>query len=208
MEKEPLAEKEVHSTNRVTHAIISGMQESIDATAKLATASIKYGAVIVFGILAVFGSIFMPESGIDYFFRMMSEEQSYNAFLLMRSFCLGALGALAIIVHQHAQNRLQDDFDQIRGVYSMLSGGVVAVIAFGLFHTRQISIFHSSVNAGEASRPEYWRVTVLCLLSGAFSDKLVRVATNKVDDYLERGGKIRNRRPRSSGVSVNRKKGA
>jgi hypothetical protein len=64
----------------------------------------------------------------------------------------------------------------------MAMGGVVAVIVLGLFFTGFISIFsHAEPVSGN---PDFWKVSILCLLAGAFSDRLFQTAALRMDQYL------------------------
>jgi hypothetical protein len=57
---------------------------------------------------------------------------------------------------------------------SIAMGGIVSVVVIGLFFTGFISIFaNASHNTGET---DFWKVTILCLLAGAFSDRLFQAA--------------------------------
>ncbi len=66
---------------------------------------------------------------------------------------------------------------------SMAMGAVVSVVVIGLFFTGFISIFaNAAQNTGEA---DFWKVTILCLLAGAFSDRLFEAAAGRMDTYLQ-----------------------
>jgi hypothetical protein len=87
-----------------------------------------------------------------------------NMFLIIRSFCLGALGGFAILMANYAFNDSglsiisRDRFG--RSLASMLMGGIVAILAFGLFYTKQISVFHiQEAESGTTlpAPPDFWQ---------------------------------------------------
>lgn len=116
--------------------------------------------------------------------RMASD--SHNVYLVVRALALGAIGALISILAkairiERVDALLQRDSAPIL-LTTMILGSMVAVVALGLFYTRQISIFTHS--EGQSGVPDFWRVTILCLLAGAFSDRLFQAASGKVEQYL------------------------
>ena len=119
--------------------------------------------------------------------------QSTNQYLAMRAVTLGALGAfaaaLAAFLHGAAPGaRLQHG----RIMLSMAFGSIVALVVFALFTTRELSVFAND-GATPAEIPDYWRVVILCLIAGAFADRLFAAARERVDHMTrgqdERGGK-------------------
>ena len=78
-------------------------------------------------------------------------------------------------------------------------GAVVSVVTFGLFHTKQISIFpHTDANSG---LPDFWRVTILCLMAGAFSRKTISGCGRQ-------GGQLFGGRPRDRAAKKEVRKGS
>ena len=107
--------------------------------------------------------------------------QSTNQYLAMRAVALGALGAfaaaLAAFLHGAApEARLQHD----RTMLSMVFGGIVALVVFALFTTRELSVF-ANVGATPDEIPDHWRVVILCLIAGAFADRLFAAVRARVD---------------------------
>jgi hypothetical protein len=56
------------------------------------------------------------------------------------------------------------------------------VVVLGLFFTGFISIFSQAQTA--PGNPDFWKVTILCLLSGTFSDRLFQAAARRMEQYL------------------------
>lgn len=107
--------------------------------------------------------------------------QSTNQYLAMRAVALGALGAfaaaLAAFLHGAAPEvRLHRG----RTMLSMAFGGIVALVVFALFTTREISVFAYD-GAKPEETPDYWRVVILCLIAGAFADRLFAAARERID---------------------------
>ena len=114
--------------------------------------------------------------------------QSTNQYLAMRAVTLGALGAfaaaLASFLHGAAPGaRLQHG----RIMLSMALGSIVALVVFALFTTRELSVFAND-GATPEEIPDYWRVVILCLISGAFADRLFAAARERVDDMTRGQG--------------------
>ena len=63
---------------------------------------------------------------------------------------------------------------------SMVFGGIVALVVFALFTTREISVF-SNEGGTPDEIPDYWRVVILCLIAGAFADRVFAAARERVD---------------------------
>ena len=115
--------------------------------------------------------------------------QSTNQYLAMRAGALGALGAfaatLAAFLHGAASDaRLQHG----RVMLSMAFGSIVALVVFALFTTRELSVFASD-GATPDEMPDYWRVVILCLIAGAFADRLFAAAREHVDRVARGQGK-------------------
>ena len=66
---------------------------------------------------------------------------------------------------------------------SMAMGGIVSVVVIGLFFTGFISIFANAPQT--SSETDFWKVTILCLIAGAFSDRLFQAAAGRVESYLQ-----------------------
>jgi glucan phosphoethanolaminetransferase (alkaline phosphatase superfamily) len=112
--------------------------------------------------------------------------ESTNLFLVTRALALGAIGAIMsifaeFVVIRH-RNNLFNESSLARLWTTMAMGAIVAVVALGLFHTKQISIFSNMENS--TGSPDFWRVTILCLLAGAFSVRLFHAAAGRVEQYL------------------------
>ena len=109
-------------------------------------------------------------------------QQSINQYLAMRAVALGALGAFAAALAAFLRAAALDrHFPSGRTVLSMVFGGIVALVVFALFTTRELSVF---VNDGATpdERPDYWRVVILCLIAGAFADRLFAAARERVEE--------------------------
>lgn len=124
---------------------------------------------------------------------------SVNLYLVARALALGAIGALmsimvkfelaASITKGGESHSWFDEHSLPKLWTSTAIGAIVAVVALGLFHTKQITIFSGSEAA--SSQPEFWRVTILCLMAGAFSDRLFQAASKRVDVYIGEESKPR-----------------
>jgi len=111
--------------------------------------------------------------------------ESTNLYLVARALALGALGAfMSLLAKSHqVEAASKDDENRLQRVWgSMAIGGIVAVVVLGLFYTKQISIFSHSDQTSSA--PDFWRVTILCLMAGAFADRIFAAAAGRVDTYL------------------------
>lgn len=118
-----------------------------------------------------------------------TETDSNNIYLVARALALGAIGALMSILAKHlaAANShplFEDNTSLGRMWASMTMGGVVAVVVVGLFLTGFISIFANTPQNNSGVPIDYWKVTILCLLAGAFSDRLFQEAASRVDRYF------------------------
>jgi hypothetical protein len=119
-----------------------------------------------------------------------SATDSTNIYLVARALALGAIGALMSIFAKYLSTPtagpLFDDSASIGRMWASIAmGGIVSVVVIGLFFTGFISIFANS--AQTTGQTDFWKVTILCLLAGAFSDRLFQAAANRMEAYL-RGG--------------------
>jgi hypothetical protein len=124
--------------------------------------------------------------------------ESYNFYLVTRALALGAVGTLMSFFAKFgsASGGLFEDRHAMARLWtSMAIGAVVGVVALGLMHTRQISVFSHSGDV--AGNPDFWRVTILCLLAGAFSDRLFQAAAGRVEQYLGAEQKPKQELPKS-----------
>jgi hypothetical protein len=121
-----------------------------------------------------------------------SASESVNIYIVTRALALGAIGAMISIfakflVLGSPHFLFEDRMIMSRMWASMVMGGTVAVVVIGLFLTGFISIFS---NAAQNTGPtDYWKVTILCLFAGAFSDRLFQAAAGRMDNYLRTAGK-------------------
>ena len=109
------------------------------------------------------------------------EAENRNRFYAFRALCLGALGALAAILSRLVMPWREE---QIGGGMPHLSAGrtlaalavgaVTAVIVFGAFLTGDVSLYASA--GAPVIDPDFWRMTIVCLLAGALSIFLHRAA--------------------------------
>jgi hypothetical protein len=115
---------------------------------------------------------------------------SVNIYLVARALALGAIGALMSIFAKYlsiptTHSLFDDDASMGRMWASIAMGGIVSVVVIGLFFTGFISIF---ANAAQNTETDFWKVTILCLLAGAFSDRLFQAAAGKMESYLRTVG--------------------
>jgi hypothetical protein len=143
----------------------------------------------------------------------VSTSDTTNIYLVTRALALGAIGAMISIFAKFllmgsTHFLFEDRMIMSRMWASMVMGGIVAVVVVGLFLTGFISIFSGSTqNTGPT---DFWKVTILCLFAGAFSDRLFQAAAGRMDNYLrtvERGRESKaTRAVRASGSRLKRKK--
>ncbi len=123
-----------------------------------------------------------------------SSKYTENIYLAMRALSLGALGALItlLVAHILVPQRKNQASNFIKSPHfwpyllgHILMGSIVAVVVFGLFYTKQLTIFKADTTSKEVLEPEFWRVTMLCIIAGAFSEKLYGAASNRLDKYTE-----------------------
>jgi prefoldin subunit 5 len=116
---------------------------------------------------------------------------SANIYVVARALALGAIGALMSIFAKYlagpAGRPLFEDSTSLGRMWASIAmGGIVSVVVVGLFFTGFISIFANS--AQTTGETDFWKVTILCLLAGAFSDRLFQAASGRMDSYLRTGG--------------------
>jgi hypothetical protein len=116
-----------------------------------------------------------------------SQGDSTNLYLVTRALALGAIGALMSIFAiflSTAQPRMSvfDERIVARVAASMAMGAIISVVVVGLFFTGFISIFPQGQQP--TGSPDFWKVTILCLLAGAFSDRLFQAASERMNRYL------------------------
>jgi hypothetical protein len=116
-----------------------------------------------------------------------SAADSTNLSLVARALALGAIGALLSIFAKYlaapSGNGLLGDKNSVRRMWaSMAMGAIVAVVAIGLFYTGFISIFSGSEKT--TGTPDFWKVTILSLLAGAFADRLFQAAAYRMEKYV------------------------
>jgi hypothetical protein len=115
---------------------------------------------------------------------------SANIYVVARALALGAIGAMMSIFAKYlasptVSSLFADDGSMGRMWASMAMGAIVSVVVVGLFFTGFISIFtNASQTTGET---DFWKVTILCLLAGAFADRLFQSAASRMDSYLRPG---------------------
>jgi len=119
-----------------------------------------------------------------------SAADSINIYLVARALALGAIGALMSIFAKYLSNPTpQPLFDNEASMgrmwASIAMGGIVSVVVIGLFFTGFISIFANATHG--TGETDFWKVTILCLLAGAFSDRLFQAAAGKMEAYLQTG---------------------
>lgn len=114
-------------------------------------------------------------------------QESENQYLATRAFALGALGAFAAAASLFlSQSGTETRLRFSRTSLSMVFGGFVSLVVFALFRTREISVFNNAApSAGET--PDYWRVVILCLLAGAFADRLFLAAQDRLNAFTQQG---------------------
>jgi hypothetical protein len=129
-----------------------------------------------------------------------SVEQSKIIYLVTRALSLGAVGAIMSILAQSLrvqppQLAGQLSASQVAGPVAL--GAVVSVVVVGLFFTGFISIFSGSGDG--AKDVDFWKITILCLLAGAFADRLFQSASSRLTNYLapdDADGKAAHRTPK------------
>jgi hypothetical protein len=134
-------------------------------------------------------SIKRAQSNIDELSRVIDRAHGHadNVYLVVRGIALGALGALLCVsvgaLSRRRWSELFAEGDFERAIGAALVGAVAAVVAIALFHTRQVSIFATSPDEA-AGRPDFWRVTILCLGAGAVAGAVYRRNAPRLDRLL------------------------
>ena len=116
-----------------------------------------------------------------------AKRKSGNLYLVSRALALGAIGALMSIFAKflsmtHSPVIFEDRNASARMAASMAMGAIAAVVVMGLFFTGFISIFSHVEPVSQD--PDFWKVTILCLLAGTFSDRLFQAAARRMEQYL------------------------
>lgn len=115
-----------------------------------------------------------------------------NLYYVMRALCLGALGAiLTLLAASSIKSKKVPEYKSLFNeenywqslITNCLAGSIVSIVAFALLYTKQISIFTASLETKTQS-PDFWRSTLLCLVAGAFAEKIYEAVSSKVDDYV------------------------
>jgi len=128
------------------------------------------------------------------------ERETVDHHLTVRSIALGALGALTAAIGAYVKRREEEDQRQLtlppgermrvssfrdgRTILSMVFGGMVSLVVFAMFTTREISVFSNQAVSPD-QLPNYWRMAILCLVSGAFADRLFLAAQNRVNNAVD-----------------------
>ncbi|MGL6529193.1 hypothetical protein ACSZM9_08840 [Aeromonas hydrophila] len=123
------------------------------------------------------------------------QEQKHfeNLYYVMRALCLGALGAiLTLLANSSIKSKKLVNYNSLFSepdywqslITNCLAGSIISVVAFALFYTKQISIFDSTIESNSHA-PDFWRSTLLCLIAGAFAEKIYDAVSTKVDGYVE-----------------------
>ena len=120
-----------------------------------------------------------------------------NRFYAFCALSLGALGALAAILSRLVmpwrEEQIVGGMPQLsarRTLAALAVGAVTAVIVFGAFLTGDVSLYAST--GAPMIDPDFWRMTIVCLLAGALSIFLHRAAETR----FGRGERVRPARVR------------
>ncbi len=117
-----------------------------------------------------------------------SKARTADLYAVSRALALGAIGALASIFFAQFRSAAPSpiNFDDRKAMAwtagSMAMGAMAAVAVASLFFTGYISFFSSSEPTSQNT--DYWKVTILCLLAGAFFDRLYQEAGRRIDRYF------------------------
>ena len=122
-----------------------------------------------------------------------------NVLFAIRALCLGGIGALVTLLARRTIETGDPDNTFFHAprywpllIKHTILGGLIALVAFALFYTKQITIFkpdNAVVPVG--GEPEFWRVTLLCIISGAFADKIYTAVSSQVEKYTTEGGTLK-----------------
>ena len=133
------------------------------------------------GLIAFVGALIY----LSFFINLDPTEESEhtkNIFFSMRALSLGGLGALITLLASYVliplkNNSTNSSFINRSNYWSLLlghtlMGAVVSVVILGLFYTKQLTVFQPDSASNGSVTPEFWRVTVLCIIAGAFAQNL------------------------------------
>ncbi len=122
-----------------------------------------------------------------------SAERDHNSNVLfaIRALCLGGIGALVTLLARKTigSNPLEPTFFHTSRYWPLLIthtivGALISLVAFALLYTKQITIFKPDLSGAVATgEPEFWRVTLLCIVAGAFADKIYVAVSSRVEKY-------------------------
>src|SRR5579864_377671 len=144
-QKADLAGEVAKQTEIATEAAATGGRDTLspDDKARISvdvTLAASRGAVAKSQLTAVQAQIDEIEKKRDSIY-----EDSETLYLVVRALCLGALGTLVLALTKFVSKtngaRLFDEISLGRMLASMVVGSMVSVVAFGLFYTKQISLF-------------------------------------------------------------------
>jgi hypothetical protein len=115
------------------------------------------------------------------------EQDTDHIYLVLRAIALGGIGAFASFMAQIVPIRQRALHRRFRMNYPMifaviLIGSIVAIAVVGAFFTKQLTIFDPGEQTSKV--PDFWRVTIVGLLAGAFADRIFAATTSRVDRYL------------------------
>ncbi len=137
-------------------------------------------------LLEIDKSIKRLETDIDELTRLIerTQGQAENVHLVLRAISLGALGAVVYTLVQYMSRRrwadLFADANLERAAATALVGAIFAVVVFAVFHTKEVTIF-SAPDTSPDARPDFWRVTILCLGVGALAAHACHRAFLRID---------------------------
>jgi hypothetical protein len=116
------------------------------------------------------------------------EEDTDHIYLILRAISLGGIGAFISFMAQISALKAQPGSVPPRYfiIFAAIAvGAVVAIAVIGIFHTKQLSLFAVAADLQQSDRiPDFWRVTIVGLMAGAFADRIFAAATSRVDRYL------------------------
>ena len=114
--------------------------------------------------------------------------------VLIRAICLGALGAIASMLARQVIEQNESSFfgkpkfwDTL--ITNSLLGAIVSVVVICLFFTKQLTIFKPDISKIE---PDYWRITLVCILAGAFSKKIYSYIESGLNRFGPTGNQPQN----------------
>ncbi|MEP1384814.1 MAG: hypothetical protein ABJK64_13600 [Paraglaciecola sp.] len=138
---------------------------------------------------------------LDYQLGLLHEKQEElkanghfsNIFYVIRALSLGALGAMLTLITRPVTNSASpsryesiftNQFYWQLLISSVLSGALISVVVFSMFYSNQLSIFINE-NTPSSTAPSFWRITLVCLVSGAFAEKIYQAISGKVTSYTQ-----------------------